>query len=88
MDLLSNSIVDVYLNQKIFSLVYGMYTSLRLIQHLFVFYSYLFIFFIKLNSTLICFDCFQSLIYRSLEYINMQYTCLTRDRDQEFSNKL
>jgi hypothetical protein len=54
MDILSNSIVDVYLNQKIFSLVYGMYTSLRLIQHLFVFYSYLFIFFyqIELNFNL------------------------------------
>ena len=63
MDLLSNSIVDVYLNQKRFSLVYGMYTSLRLIQHI-----------IKLNSTLNCFDSFQSLIYRSPEYINMQYT--------------
>jgi hypothetical protein len=63
MDLLLNSIVDVYLNQKRFSLVYGMYTSLRLIQHI-----------IKLNSTLNYFDSFQSLIYWSLEYINMQYT--------------
>jgi hypothetical protein len=34
MDLLSNSIINVYLNQKRFSLVYGMYTSLRLIQQL------------------------------------------------------
>ena len=42
MDLLSNSIVDVYLNQKRFSLVYGMYTSRKLIQH---FYFFLFYFF-------------------------------------------
>ena len=37
-----------------------MYTSLRLIQQFF---------FIKLYSTLNCFDSFQSLIYRSPEYI-------------------
>ena len=51
MDLLSNSIVDVYLNQKRFSLVYGMYTSRRLIQH---FYLFLFYFFyqIELNFKL------------------------------------
>jgi hypothetical protein len=35
MDLLSNSIVNVYLNQKRFTMVYGMYVSLRLIQHFF-----------------------------------------------------
>jgi hypothetical protein len=51
MDLVSNSIVDVYLNQKRFSLVYGMYTSRRLIQH---FYLFLFYFFyqIELNFKL------------------------------------
>ena len=67
MDLLSNSIVDVYLNQKKNSFVYGMYTSQ--INSTFFYFFYL----IKLNSTLNRFHHFQSIIYRSPEYINMQY---------------